>query len=274
MRQCPGFEDMTDGDMIVRARNTTAAKVEPPKKPVASKKPVVAVVKTPKTPTVPSKVYRKDRFASHVGCPVGGTLYSALLGDKVLNTMVVCDGAPGPQGPKGDTGAQGPQGLPGTSADSAGDGRDGHDGRDGTKIGIGMAFSADVISPASKASTFSSGVGLDLRVQHGTYEWSAKALWSPGIDHGSVFKTDLTKYVWKGLGATAGAELIYAGVNDRNIARQQFVIGTIGPSVQLFRKGGWKAQAEAHVSYGATGAGGAWTSASGFGASGGLGYEF
>lgn len=212
--------------------------------------------------------------AGDATCPDGGVLFKSLrdadgdgkpgAADDVLASAPQC----ALRGLQGDPGAPA-EAAPGT------DGNDGADGKDGTSIGIGPMVSTDVISSASEPLTRSSAFGIGLTVEHGDWEWTAAALWSPGIDRGSVFKTDLTYRVWKGLGATAGARLVYAGINERNEANSQFILGDLGVSYQLLDKGHWKARVGAHGSYGFSGSGPDMTlGAKSYGVDGYVAYEF
>lgn len=211
-------------------------------------------------------------------CPDGGILFVSLKdtngngqpdeADEVLAKAPQC-AVRGPQGLQGDPGA------PAEAGGRGSDGRPGRDGRDGTAIGIGPAVTADAISSASEPTTYSSAFGLVLTVEHGSWEWTAAALWSPGIDRGSVLKTDLTYYVWRGLGVEGGVKLVYAGIDEENEANSQFILGSLGVNYQVLDKGHWKARVGVRCAYGLSGAGGEMSpGAKSCGGDGFVAYEF
>lgn len=211
-------------------------------------------------------------------CPDGGTLFKSLKdtngngqpdeADEVLAKAPQC-AVRGPQG------LQGAPGAPAEAGGKGNDGRPGRDGRDGTAIGIGPAVTADAISSASEPTTYSSAFGLVLTVEHGSWEWTGAALWSPGVDRGSVLKTDLTYYVWKGLGVEGGVKLVYAGINEENEAKSQFILGSAGLNYQVLDSGNWKARIGVRCAYGLSGAGGEMSpGAKSCGGDGFVAYEF
>jgi hypothetical protein len=185
-------------------------------------------------------------------CPDGGLRIEqgldadrsgSLDGDEVVKSRTRCI-------------RDGRDGKPGASAEAGGkgdDGKNGRDGLDGTTVGLGLLYTADYVTSATEPRTFSSGVGLDLRVRHRRWEASLAAAWSPGVDRGSILRSNLTYFVWDRIGFTGGVKLIYAGMNDKDEANSRFVIGEAGATFRFLDKGHLKGQAELHVGYGGAG---------------------
>lgn len=200
--QCPAFSDMTKDEILDHAKT----KAPPPKK-------VVKVVdnghkpKSPPPAPKPTLVIKMERFDAHDGCPAGGLLLSTTLGDKVLDTKVVCDGKDGAQGPqglqgiKGDTGAQGKQGLPGKPGNSGRPGRDGD-----TRVEFGLGLRTSAIWSKGRPTGYSAAPEASLELWLApTVEFVSGIAWAPDGDRnmvvtGQVRYRGLNKRIGIGLG--------------------------------------------------------------------------
>lgn len=189
--QCPAFEGKTNDQILEEARVG--------KTPVKPRKPRTGggTVRKPKPPK-PQLTIVMERFTSHVDCPAGGLALTNQLGDKVIDTKVVCDGRdgapgapgkPGERGSKGDTGAQGPQGTPGKSGSN---GRPGDDGNTRIQVGLGMRHSAVI----SEGRPTGYSVAPELQVEYWlspTWEFQVGLAWAWGDDRNMVVTSQLCR---------------------------------------------------------------------------------